>query len=84
MSSWKKADTQKPWSLAHGWIMSTNAYWPPKGKPLGMHIADWSAPGTDWKCFDIIETIFESGSKDTADQMINMPTTEESDSDVDG
>ena len=66
------------------WVDSINQciYWPQKGKPLGVYITDWSAPGEDWRYFNIIETIFEAGTKDEAEQMINKPTTEESDSDM--
>ena len=59
-------------------------YWPPKGKPLGAYIADWSIPGNNWKCLKVIKTILESGTKNEADQMMRMPsTTESSDSDED-
>ena len=61
------------------WVDSINeiVYWPPKGKPLGVYLANWTEPGKDWKSYEIIKTILESGTKDEADQMMNMPTTTE-------
>ena len=38
-------------------------------------MANWTEPGKDWKSYEIIKTILESGSKDEADQMMNMPAT---------
>ena len=40
-------------------------------------MANWTDPGKDWKSYEIIKTILESGTKDEADQMMNMPTTTE-------
>ena len=40
-------------------------------------MANWTEPGKDWKSYEIIKTILESGTKDEADQMMNMPTTTE-------
>ena len=40
-------------------------------------MANWTEPGKDWKSYKIIKTILESGTKDEADQMMNMPTTTE-------
>ena len=59
------------------WVDSVNeiGYWPTKGKPLGVYLANQTEPGKDWKSYEIIKTILESGSKDEADQMMNMPAT---------
>ena len=38
-------------------------------------MANWTEPGKDWKSYEIIKTVLESGTKDEADQMMNMPTT---------
>ena len=63
-------------SLANGFDnINEIIYWPPKGKPLGVYLANWTKPSKDWKSYKIIKTILESGTKDEPDQIMNMPTT---------
>ena len=38
-------------------------------------MANWTEAGKDWKPYEIIKTILESGTKNEADQVMNMPTT---------
>ena len=45
---------------------------------------NWTEPGKDWKSYEIIKTILESGTKDEAGPMMNMPTTTEDSETEDG
>ena len=74
----KKVEKPEPLSLAHGLIVSMKLF---TGHQKANHLEYiWKTGPSlakDWKSYEIIKTILESGTKAEADPMMNMPTTTE-------
>ena len=52
---------------------------PPKGKiTVGQYVASCVASDKNWATYEIVETLFQSGTREEADQVLKLSTDEDS------
>ena len=53
--------------------------WPPKGKKTaGQYIASWAPLEKNWTTYEVVKTLFQSGTREEADQVLKLSTDEDS------
>ena len=65
--------------VPYPWVDYANkvVYWPSGKKYISKYISKWEKPAADWRCYQLIETLLEYGTKEEAESMLEFSTTDD-------